>query len=360
MSVEPRNPGQAPPPGVSEPIDLVAEIKRRRRTLPSSASEGSTAPNAPERSSGRDRESEFALGRASRYSLAGALGLDEPDSPDDVLDALEEQTTAQAALVDEDRSPTDTATAGMSGEQWGEDAIGERLHRHHELTSPRPATDEALRGSAQLAPAHVRRPVRPRGASVRGPLRARLSESRARPRHLFRVLAVAGIAAALATTVVLIAGERSVPRQARQTVAVHPATATVPFGQSLFSLMARVRGDVAAEGQAAARVARERAQHQARQRRARELRRTRAQRRQRALARRRATASRHATPQPSTPVSPSSGSAGGTIASSAAPATVTVTTPAAVCSSPSSSQGSAPAGPTGVGSSSGGCDPKCG
>lgn len=356
MSVKPRNPGKAPPAGASEPIDLVAEIKRRKRTTRSGGPGArSTAPASRERSAARGRESEFALGRSSQYSLTGALGLDEPGSPDDVLDALDERTTESGARVGEDSSPSGIDPAGMSGDQLGEDAIGERLHRHHELAHPRPAVSEALRGSAQLAPAHLRRPGRPRRASATEPLRAHLTGTRARRRRLFGVLAVAGVAAALAGTIVLIVGGSSAPRQARQTAAARPGTATAPLGQPLSSLMARVHGEVADEAQAAARLARERAQrHQARRRR------ERAQRRKRALARERAAARSHANRGVSTSA-PTSQSDGATTSSLTAPPTVTVTTPAVVSSSASSSSesDSGSAGPTGVGSSSGGCDPKC-
>ena len=356
MSVEPEHPSGARAQGVSEPIDLVAEIKRRKcTTRPGSPSARSTAAVSPERGGARDQESEFALRRSARYSLADGLGLDEPDTPDDVLDALTGGPGATDVLTRDVSTPGGAETGDLSGDELDEDAIRERLHRHHELARPRPVASDVLRGSAQLAPGHVhRRPSRHARASAAGAVRERQTRTRLWRRRLIALLAVAAVGVTGVAGVVLLAGGSRVPRHQQLTVAAGLGAATVGLGQSLFSLMARVHGEIADEAQTAARAARERAQRQARRRR------DRAQRRKREQMRKRAAARNGAKQQASRPILSSQSDGRTATSPTASVSTVTVTTPAISSSSGSAESASATAGPTGVGSSSGGCNPKCG
>jgi hypothetical protein len=343
---------------VSEPIDLVAENKRRKRSTPAGAASPRSRGAAPVGSGDlSDRDSAFAMGRSSEYRLAGGLGLQDPDSPDDVLDALGERAAAEKAPpAPKDSSPAAREADGLLGAFEGEDVIGERLRRHHELTHAQPTVSVAPQGSAQLAAAHVRQPTRRRASGPRRGARHTPKRGTA-PRRAVAVLACLGVAAAAAAAVILLTTGSPSPHQPAATRAAQRESTNANPSTPLFSLTDRAHREIAVALETAAQRTRQRAARQARERRERQ--RTRPQQRKRTQQRTRDHAHDRAgangLKEPQATASTSSQT--GELTTTSTVGEVTTTVPSSSGATSDSSSG--PAGPTGIGSSSEGCDPQC-
>jgi uncharacterized membrane protein YgcG len=259
------------------------------------------------------------------------------DSPDAVVGGL----PTREAL--EGEAPNDRADPGRDAQQ----AVREVLEHHHERQNPRERSTVTPRGSADLAP-----PLR-KTASPREP-RSRLKATRTTPPRW-----VAGILAAVATVVVIVAVVRaeassSTAQRHGTPAAAQASTQSVTGQTSLVALdVTHVSAAIGAEGRTAASA------HMAKEARARARAAERA-RAARARRRRQAALRTHA-----------SSTAGSTAAASTVDTTTApvYTTPASSARSSStgsssdsgggSRSSSAPAGPTGIGSAGGNCDPKC-
>jgi hypothetical protein len=299
---------------------------------------------------------------------SAGLGLDEPTRPDEILDALEQHTPAvtkpAAPRLDPERDG-----GGDQGDLWVEpdgDAIGDRLRRHHERWQNQPAADEPPRGSAQLSHAYSANTPR------RTPRRAPRTGSRSwaqRPRGGRLVLALAAVIAVAVAAMLMMSSTAGSPQSARgsathrmrttaavNTSAVHSAAAA-PFA---FVDRLNTRSDDALRRVAHRvnqRAAEQQARERARERHQKAVADKRARARKRAEARKRADAQAHAQQ-----------SAGESTTAPSQSYTPTELSPSTVATTPqsseptsksSSSSSSSSAGPTGVGGTTGGCNPQC-